>query len=286
MDVERFRVRPGRRAALKHRAADSTGDFAGKEDAEDHLRKGIERLRMAQERLYARDQYALLLIFQGMDAAGKDSAITHVMSGVSPLGTDVHAFKQPSSSELNHTYLWRASNALPARGRVGLFNRSHYEEVLVVRVHPELLHAQRLPAERVTPRLWAERYEDINAFERHLWRNGTIVRKFFLHVSREEQRRRLLERLDDPAKRWKASLGDIHEREKWHAYMKVYEDALTATSSAHAPWYVIPADHKWFAHVAIAEIIVRTLDDLSLSWPSLDAAGRRDLAAARRLLQR
>ena len=206
-----------------------------------------------------------------MDASGKDSAITHVMSGVNPLGTEVHAFKQPSSEELAHDFLWRAAKVLPARGRIGLFNRSYYEDVIVVRVHPDLLRTQKLPAERITPGIWEERLEDINAFERHLWRNGTTVRKFFLHVSRAEQRRRLLERLDDPAKNWKFSAGDLPERRKWKAYHAAYEKALAATSTRHAPWYVIPADHKWFAHALIADIIVDALDGLDLSFPKLTA---------------
>jgi PPK2 family polyphosphate:nucleotide phosphotransferase len=219
-----------------------------------------------------------------MDASGKDGTIKHVMSGVNPLGTDVHSFKQPSSEELSHDYLWRTGKALPARGRIGIFNRSYYEEVLVVRVHPELLAKQRLPEGRVTPRIWKERFEDIRALERHLWRSGTTIRKFFLNVSRSEQQRRLAERLDDPAKNWKFSPSDLDERGKWNAYMDAYRQAMAATSVNHAPWYVIPADHKWFARVLIAEIIVRTLDGLDLSFPRLSKSQKRDLAAARRRL--
>ena len=286
MQIDRFRVRPGDRTALKRERPNHTGPFSDKKAARKHLDKGVERLDGLQDQLYAQGEHALLLIFQGMDASGKDSAIEHVMSGVNPQGTDVHAFKQPSSEELAHDYLWRAAKALPARGRIGIFNRSHYEEVIVVRVHPEWLGAQRLPAERVTPTIWDERLEDINEFERHLWRNGTTIRKFFLHVSRAEQRRRMLERLDDPAKNWKFSEGDLGERRKWKAYRSAYEKALAATSTKHAPWYVIPADHKWFAHALIADVIVDALEGLDLSFPDLSPADRARLARARRALVR
>jgi PPK2 family polyphosphate:nucleotide phosphotransferase len=282
--IERFRVRPGDTAALARHRPDDTAALRDKDSAADHLRKGIERLEARQELLYAQGEHALLLIFQGMDGSGKDGTIKHVMSGVSPLGTDVHSFKQPSSEELSHDYLWRAVKALPARGRIGIFNRSYYEDVLVVRVHPELLKSQRLPAECVTPRIWTERYHDIRAFERHLWRSGTTIRKFFLHISRGEQRRRLLKRLDDPTKNWKFSPTDLDERAKWQAYMKAYRHALAATSVEQAPWYVIPADHKWFAHVLVAEIIVQTLDDLDLAFPKLSPSQKRELARARRRL--
>src|SRR5678815_1351957 len=215
MRIERFRVRSGDRTALQSHDPDDTGPFSDKDEARAHLQKGLARLDTLQERLYAQDRYALLLIFQGMDASGKDSAIRQVMSGVSPQGTDVHAFKQPSAEELDHDYLWRAVKVLPGRGRIGIFNRSYYEEVLVVRIHPALLEAQKLPRPRITARVWTERFADINAFERHLWRNGTIVRKFYLHVSKREQERRLLERLDDPEKNWKFSTADLVERARW-----------------------------------------------------------------------
>jgi PPK2 family polyphosphate:nucleotide phosphotransferase len=282
--VDRFRVRPGDRRALERHATDLTGPFSGKSDALANLQRGVARLEARQALFYARNDYALLLIFQGMDGAGKDSAIKHVLSGINPLGTDVHTFKQPSSEELAHDFLWRASNVLPARGRIGVFDRSYYEDVLVVRVHPELVAARHLPVERVTPRIWKERFESINAFERHLWRNGTLVRKFFLHISRSEQRRRLIKRLDDPAKNWKFSAADLPERAKWKAYMRAYEQVLAATSSREAPWYVIPADHKWFAHAAIADIVVQTLDDLDLSPPRLPKDRRRELEAAQAAL--
>ena len=284
--LDRFRVRPGDRSALTRDRPGHTGPFSDKKAAQTHLEHGVVRLEALQARLYAQGEHALVVILQGMDASGKDSAITHVMSGVNPLGTEVHAFKQPSSDELAHDFLWRAVKVLPARGRIGIFNRSYYEEVIVVRVHPDLLRTQRLPAERVTPEVWKERLEDINAFERHLWRSGTTVLKFFLHVSRAEQRRRMLERLDDPAKNWKFSEGDLPERRKWQAYHAAYEKALAATSTKHAPWYVIPADHKWFAHALIADIIVDALEGLDLSFPKLTATERGRLARNRRALVR
>jgi PPK2 family polyphosphate:nucleotide phosphotransferase len=286
LQIDRYRVRHGDPSALKRVRPDHTGPYDDKKAARKHLEKGCAKLDALQERLYAHGEHALLLIFQGMDASGKDSAIEHVMSGVNPQGTDVHAFKQPSGEELAHDFLWRNAKALPARGRIGIFNRSHYEEVIVVRVHPEWLGAQRLPGDRVTPNIWKERLQDINAFERHLWRGGTTIRKFFLHVSRDEQRRRMLERLDDPAKNWKFSEGDLAERRKWRAYMAAYEDALTATSTRYAPWYVIPADHKWFAHALISDIVVDALEGLDLSFPALTPADRRRLARARRALVR
>ncbi len=285
MNVDRFRVRHNDRRALARHHPDESGPFTGKEDAQAHLLKGLSRLAERQQLLYAQDRYALLLIFQGMDAAGKDSAIRHVMSGVSPQGIDVHSFKQPSAEELDHDYLWRSTKVLPERGRIGIFNRSYYEEVLVVRVHPHVLAAQKLPAPLVTKRIWAERYEDINSFERHLSRNGTVIRKFFLHVSRGEQKRRLLERLDDPAKNWKFSATDLLDRGDWNQYQEVYRKALAATSSPHAPWYVVPADHKWFAQALVADVIVDALEELDLSFRTVSAPQRRALAAARRKLK-
>jgi PPK2 family polyphosphate:nucleotide phosphotransferase len=285
MDIKRFRVRPGEKSPFKSRRPDDTGPFDSKGAAEKDVRKSLERLQKRQELLYAQDRYSLLLVFQGMDAAGKDSVIKHVMSGVSPQGTEVHSFKAPSSEELDHDYLWRVNRALPARGRIGIFNRSQYEEVLAVRVHPQFLDAQKIPPDRITRHIWKERFEDINAFERHLVRNGTVIRKFFLHVSRDKQRRRLLERIDDPAKNWKFSMGDLPERAKWKAYMAAYEDVLSATSTDEAPWFVIPADHKWFTHALVGEIIVKTLEGLNLAFPTLTPADRRGLRAARRLLE-
>src|SRR3954471_13766565 len=245
MNVERFRVRHKDEHALRDHKPGETPGMHGKKDARERMGRGLELLRERQELLFAQDRYALLLVFQGMDGAGKDSAIKHVLSGVSPQSTTVHAFKAPSEEERDHDYLWRVNRVLPERGRIGIFNRSHYEEVLTVRVHPRLLAAERLPPEHVTRRIWDERFEDINAFERYLFRNGTIIRKFFLHVSRAEQRRRMLERLDDPSKNWKFSSGDLDDRARWKAFMSAYSEALAATSRDHAPWYVIPADHKW-----------------------------------------
>jgi PPK2 family polyphosphate:nucleotide phosphotransferase len=278
-------VRPGDLAALDHYPPGHTAQFHNKEAAVAHLQKGVARLEARQELLYAQGEYALLIILQGLDGAGKDGAIKHVMSGVNPLGTDVHAFRQPSSEELAHNFLWRAAKVLPAKGRIGIFNRSYYEDVLVVRVHPELLASAHLPPERVTDHIWKERFEDISRFEHHLWRNGMIIRKFFLHISREEQRRRLLKRLDDPAKNWKFSAGDLVERAKWHEYMNAYREMLAATSSHHSPWYIVPSDHKWFARVLIADVIVQTLDRLNLTFPPLSPSNRRALARARRQLK-
>ena len=220
----------------------------------------IVRLATLQEQLYAHNRWGVLLIFQAMDAAGKDSVIKHVLSGVNPQGCQVASFKVPSAEELNHDFLWRTTAKLPERGRIGVFNRSYYEEVLVARVHPELLDNQRLPESLVTPKIWKERFEDISAFERHLARSGFVIGKFFLNVSKEEQRQRFLKRLDEPAKRWKFSLGDVHERERWDDYMAAYEDMIRHTSSAHAPWIVVPADRKWFAHQVVAAAIVDALE--------------------------
>ena len=286
MRIDRYRVRTGDRKVLQRHSPGDTGPFDGKEQAQTHLQKGLARLYALQEKLYAQGQWALLLIFQGMDAAGKDSVIRHVMAGVSPQGTDVHSFKQPSTEELDHDFLWRAVKALPARGRIGIFNRSYYEEVLVVRVHPNILKAQKLPSSLVTRRIWDERFDDINAFERHLARNGTVVRKFYLHLSRREQERRLLERLDDPTKNWKFSTQDLAERAQWRAYRDAFAETLAATSHQHAPWYVIPADHKWFVRALVADIIVDALEGLNLAFPEVDAQHRRELARARRDLLR
>jgi PPK2 family polyphosphate:nucleotide phosphotransferase len=285
MNVDRFRVRPGDEDAVRKHPPDRTPHLDKKAGLE-RLQINIERLRERQELLYAQDRYALLIVFQGMDGAGKDSAIKRVMSGVSPQSTHVYSFKAPSGEERDHDYLWRVSRVLPARGRIGIFNRSHYEEVLVVRVHPQILEAERLPPHGLTRNLWRHRFKDISAFERHLFRNGTIIRKFFLHISKDEQRRRLLERLDDPSKNWKFRTGDLDDRAKWKEYMSAYAEALAATSRNYAPWYVIPADHKWFAHALIAEILVKTLEDLDLAFPTLTAIRRRELAEARRRLIR
>ena len=286
MNVHRFRVRHNDRKALSRYETGDTGPFHDKAAGIAYLEKGLAQLARRQAQLYAQDRYSLLLVFQGMDAAGKDHAIRHVMSGISPQGVTVHSFKQPSAEELDHDYLWRVARALPERGRIGIFNRSHYEEVVAVRVHPQYLKAEKLPPPLVTKKIWDERFDDINAFERHLARNGTIILKFFLHVSRPEQKRRLLARLDDPAKNWKFSETDVLDRADWNEYQRAYADAIAATSHKHAPWYVVPADHKWFAQAFVADVVVQTLDRLDLSFPALSPAQRRSLARARRTLAR
>jgi PPK2 family polyphosphate:nucleotide phosphotransferase len=284
MDTSRFRVRPGEKVNLRRYRPDDTSPLKNKRKAAGRLDRGIERLAVLQERLYAQNRWALLLIFQAMDGAGKDSAIKHVMSGLNPQGTQVFSFKRPSDEELDHDYLWRTSKALPERGRIGIFNRSYYEEVLVVRVHPDVLGRQKLPASLVTRYLWRDRYEDINAFERYLTRNGTLVRKFFLHVSKEEQRRRFLERLDDPSKHWKFEAADLDERDRWAEYVRAYEQALTRTSTRHAPWHIVPADHKWFTRLVIAELVIQALEGLDLAFPAATGAQLDALAEARKRL--
>ena len=286
MSVDRFRVRPGRRVRLRDYDTGDTGPFKTKEDAAERLARGRQRMVALHERLYAQDTWSVLIIIQAMDAAGKDSAIKHVMSGLNPQGTQVFSFKRPSDEELDHDFLWRTVKALPERGRIGIFNRSYYEEVLVVRVRPEFLERQRLPPELVTKHLWGERYEDINALERHLARSGTMILKFFLHVSKEEQRRRLLARLDEPAKNWKFQIADLDERQRWADYMRAYEAALSQTSTKYAPWFVIPADNKWFTRVAIAEVVVDALESLRLEFPKISKAQRAELAIARAKLRR
>jgi len=284
---KQFRVEPDQKFRLKDRDPADTAGFKSKKEAnaKERQAEGIERLRELQERLYAYDRWALLLIFQAMDAAGKDSTIEHVMSGVNPQGCQVYSFKQPSAEELDHDYLWRTNRCLPERGRIGVFNRSYYEEVLVVRVHKGILAAEKLPVELVDADIWKQRFKDINAFERYLAQNGTALVKFFLHVSKEEQRRRFLARLDEPQKNWKFSLSDVKEREHWEEYMAVYEDMLARTSTEHAPWYVIPADHKWFMRMAVADIVVSTLEKLKPEYPTITEEKRRELEAARKALE-
>jgi PPK2 family polyphosphate:nucleotide phosphotransferase len=281
----RFRVAPGTRVRLARYDPSDIAPFTSEEDARGLLKKATKRLYDLTEILYAQDRWSLLLIFQAMDAAGKDSAIKHVMRGLDPKATQVYTFKTPSAEELDHDFMWRSLKVLPERGRVGVFNRSYYEEVLVVRVHPELLERQHLPARRVTPRIWKERYEDIRDIERYLCRNGTIIRKFFFNVSKGEQRRRFVARLDDPAKNWKFSINDVNERLKWDEYMHAYEDALSATSTRHAPWYVIPADNKWFTRIVVANIVIETLESMDLHFPSLDRRKQRELNVARKRLR-
>jgi PPK2 family polyphosphate:nucleotide phosphotransferase len=255
-----------------------------KEKADQLLHESSLVLCDLQEKLYAQDQWAVLLVVQAMDAAGKDSLIKHVMSGVNPQGCEVTSFKQPSAEELNHDFLWRAARRLPERGHIGVFNRSYYEEVLVVRVHQESLERQHLPPELVTKKVWKERFEDICNFERYLTRNGVVIRKFFVHVSREEQKRRFLDRLNQPEKNWKFSEADVRERQYWDDYMNAYEDMIQHTSTPDAPWYVVPADHKWFTHIAVSSAIIQTLEDLDLQFPKVDKERRKQLEVARQIL--
>jgi PPK2 family polyphosphate:nucleotide phosphotransferase len=257
-----------------------------KKEAKDLLAEGVERLSHLQEKLYAQDRWAVLLIFQAMDAAGKDSVIEHVMKGVNPQGCEVHSFKQPSEEELDHDFMWRTNCRLPQRGRIGIFNRSYYEEVLIVRVHPEVLEKEKIPSKLVTKDIWKERFKDIRAFERYLTRNGTLILKFFLHVSKEEQKRRFLERIDNPSKNWKFSMGDVVERKLWDKYMAAYEDMIRNTSRPEAPWHVVPADNKWFTRLVVAAELVDALDRLDLKFPSVRGAARRELAKARKILRK
>lgn len=282
-----YRVGDGDAFRLKHFDPADTGGLThqDKPRAKEALAGGVEVLAALQERLYAQDKYAVLLIFQAMDAAGKDGAIKHVMSGVDPQGCQVTAFKAPSAEELDHDYLWRCMRQLPERGRIGIFNRSYYEEVLIVRVHPEILARQKLPAELITDDIWRERFNDMRHLERYLTRNGVVVRKFFLYVSRQEQKRRFLERLDNPEKHWKFAAGDVNERRYWDQYMHAYEEMIQHTATEYAPWYVVPADNKWFTRLVVAAAIVEAMENLDLDYPEVDAEKRKELAAARLLLK-
>ncbi len=281
-----YRVTDGRRFRLSRFAPDAAGALDDKDTAKGLLADLRERMDELQARLYADNRWSLLLVFQAMDAAGKDGAIRHVLSGLNPAGCQVVSFKKPSDEELDHDFLWRCATRLPERGRIGVFNRSWYEEVLVVRVHPEILAGQRLPARLVTRRIWRERHEDIAAFERHLARNGTRILKFFLHVSRAEQRRRFLSRIDESEKNWKFSLADVAERAHWTKYQKAYADAIRATAAPHAPWFVLPADDKWAARALVGAAVVEELEGLDLRFPKVSAARRRELQAMRRKLVR
>ncbi len=285
-----FRVRPGK----TFRLADHDPGWAGgtsnpkaerKARGKDILQASRTELAGTQELLYAADTWSVLVIFQAMDAAGKDGAIKHVMSGVNPQGVEVTSFKHPSAEDLDHTFLWRCMKRLPERGRIGIFNRSYYEEVLIVRVHPHLLAAQRIPGITAEPSTWQQRFDDINAFEQHLARNGTAIVKFFLHISRKEQRKRFLDRINHPEKHWKFSASDVAEREHWDAYMEAYEEAIAATSTSHAPWYVIPADHKWVSRAAVAAILCSTIRGLGLNWPTVDDTKKQAIEQARRSLE-
>ena len=270
---------------LKDHKTDERGDL-DKEKAQAILDDNKKRLTGFQEKLYAQDRWSLLIVFQAMDAGGKDSAIKAIFEGINPQCCEVHAFKAPSSKELDHDFLWRHAVALPERGRIGIFNRSHYEECLVTRVHPEILAKEKLPPKLVTKNIWKERFEDISAFERYLSRNGTVVLKFFLNISREEQRKRFLDRLEDPAKQWKFSMGDIEERALWPRYQAVYQDIVRHTATPHAPWYVVPADHKWFARVVIGSVINATLEKLDLRFPRADKASLQEFEQVRQALEK
>jgi len=280
-----FRVTHGKSFRLKDFDPGDTRGLHSKEKAEELLQKDIEVLADQQDKLYAQDQWAVLLIFQAMDAAGKDGVIKHVMSGVNPQGVQVYSFKQPSAEELDHDFMWRTDFRVPARGRIGIFNRSYYEEVLVVRVHQEFVTKQHLPPQLVTKTIWEERMEDICHYEHYLSRNGIVVRKFFLNVSREEQKRRFLKRLDEPGKNWKFSEADVRERQHWDDYMEAYENMIQHTATPYAPWYVVPADHKWFTRLVVGSAIVETLKELKLEYPKVDPARHKELEAARTVLE-
>jgi len=281
-----YRITNGKKFRLKHVDPADTGDLksADKPRAKEALQKGVEAMAELQDVLYAQDRWSLLLIFQAMDAAGKDGTIKHVMSGVNPQGCQVSSFKGPTSEDLDHDYLWRCVKQLPERGRIGIFNRSYYEETLVVRVHPEFLAGQKLPKECVTKDIWKERFQDIRAFERYLHRNGTAVVKFFLHISKEEQQKRFLERLDDPDKNWKFSVNDARERSFWDDYMEAYEETIRETASENSPWYVVPADNKWFTRVIVAAAVIDALAAMKLQYPKVSEAKRQELAATRKEL--
>jgi PPK2 family polyphosphate:nucleotide phosphotransferase len=286
MDTERFRVAQGSTVDLKDHPTDYTGDFTDKDEAVDRLKKNVKSLAKLQETLYAEGRRSLLIVFQAMDAAGKDSAIEHVMSGVNPQGCHVTSFKSPSTEELDHDYLWRCQKALPRRGMIGIFNRSHYEEVLVVKVHPQYLSGQKLPdGPDTNPKFWERRYDEIRNWESMLAANGTKVIKFFLHVSLEEQKQRFLDRINEEEKNWKFSSGDAKERAYWNDYMKAYEDALSATSTEDSPWYVIPADKKWFTRIAVSTILVETMKSMDLRFPTVSDAEKADLAEAKKILE-
>jgi PPK2 family polyphosphate:nucleotide phosphotransferase len=283
--ADAFRVDHGKDFRLKDFNPADTGKIHDKEEAEKLLQDDIAELAELQDKLYAQDQWAVLLIFQAMDAAGKDGVIKHVMSGVNPQGVQVYSFKQPSTEELNHDYMWRAARCLPERGRIGIFNRSYYEEVLVVRVHQEFLAKQHLPPQLVGKDVWRERMEDMCNFEHYLTRNGIVVRKFFLNVSKQEQKQRFLKRLEEPEKNWKFSDADVRERQYFDDYMEAYEDMIRHTARPHAPWYIVPADHKWVTRLVVGAAIVQTLKDLKLEYPKVDPARRKELEAARTALE-
>lgn len=283
MKLSNYLVKPNSRINLKNFDTGDTADYKSKSEAKDLLEKNIEKMTELQDKLYAMDRYSLLIIFQAMDAAGKDSTIKHVMSGLNPQGTQVYSFKQPSKEELDHGYLWRITKSLPERGRIGIFNRSHYEEVLVVKVH-DLLKFQRLPEEVIKNNIWEQRYRQISDFEKYLFENGTVVLKFFLHVSKEEQKKRFMDRINDPSKNWKFSAADVEERKFWDHYQKAYEEAISATSTKYAPWYIIPSDKKWFARLLVSDIIVDALKKLKLEYPKLSKEQLEELEKSKKAL--
>ena len=286
MNTEQFLVRENTKLDLNDHPTDFTGDYTDKDEARKDLEENVERLRKLQDVLYAQDKQSLLIIFQAMDAAGKDGAIEHVMSGVNPQGCHVVSFKQPSDEELSHDFLWRCAKNAPERGRIGIFNRSHYEEVLVVRVHPKILDSQHLPDDiRNDKNIWKNRFEQIRNFESHMAANGTHIIKFFLNVSKDEQKQRFLDRIAEEDKNWKFSMGDVKERGHWDDYMKAYTEAIEATSTRAAPWYIIPADKKWFTRLAVSEVIVEKLESMDLNYPTVTDAHKAELAEAKKLLE-
>jgi PPK2 family polyphosphate:nucleotide phosphotransferase len=282
---EPFKIEDARRFRLADVDPENTGELQSKEESKESLDKATSRMQELQEMLYAQDRWALLIIFQAMDAAGKDSTIKQVMSGINPQGCEVYSFKAPSDEELDHDYMWRSTKRVPERGRIGIFNRSYYEEVLVVRVHPELLEKQKIPTPLRNEDIWQRRFDDMNAMERYLTQNGIVIRKFFLHITAEEQKKRFMSRLDEPAKNWKFSVNDVRERQHWGEYMRAYEDMIRNTSTEHAPWYVIPANKKWFARLAVADAIAGALEDMKLHFPEVEPQKREELKAVRAALE-
>ena len=284
--AKRFRIdKPNKFRLSDHDPAECCGLTIDKSEAQAMLAEGIERLSDMQERLYASNRWSVLIVLQAMDAAGKDSLIKHVLSGINPQGCEVHSFKRPSAEELSHDFLWRVGTRLPASGRIGIFNRSHYEEVLTVRVHKDLLAREKLPNKLVGRDIWQQRFEDIRAFERHLARNGTRILKFFLNVSKEEQRKRFLDRIDEPGKRWKFSMNDVTERERWDDYMAAFEDLIRHTSTSEAPWFVVPADNKWFSRLVVAAAVVQELDSLKLDYPRVEGKALKELRQVEKALK-
>ncbi|MGD9308318.1 MAG: polyphosphate kinase 2 family protein [Desulfosarcina sp.] len=285
METSKFKVSPGNKVKLSDYQTDYSGDIKSKKHAGKLLKANIKKMAELQDRLYAHDRYGLLIIFQAMDAAGKDSTIKHVMSGVNPQGTQVFSFKQPSAEELDHGYLWRVAKAVPERGRIGIFNRSHYEDVLVVRVH-DLIKIQKIPEKFIDNDIWKKRFSQIKNFEKYLYENGIITIKFFLHISKDEQKKRFLRRLDTPSKNWKFSAADLKERESWDDYQKCYEEAISATSTDYAPWFITPADKKWFTRLVVSSALINTLQDLNLRYPELDENQKINLNAYRKQLMK